>query len=303
MFTGRPHILIAVTLLGLCVPAHAEWMDWSTTVGVSVVGDDNVSIASRGRDKLSDEFLSLQGRVGRRYVLPWGKHSGALLGIEGDLARREYNEYDGLSGWRGGARLSYLHKLGLGPTAAQFGLHASAHYDEPDDRYREHWDYQMLAAGAFPLDPRWTVRLRALALRRSGVDWASDTPQISSDIFDQTRWELGAQLRYRLHARVRVHASADYMEGEFDTFCGPNNPERLNGLAELPEVKALAVDRVFNSCRWLLDGDGWRYQGGIELALAPRQALQLSWREHDIRIDTGQSYERTEIRLDWRYVL
>ena len=291
----------ALVLLMTVDTATAEWMDWRGEIGLVLGDDDNVNIAARGRDKRHDEFLDARARVSRRYALPEAKHSGAFLRVGADIARSEYSEFDGLSGWRGGVWIGYQQKYGLGALAPRFTVRASAHYDKPDDQYREHWEYRLLAAGTIPLTPRVTATARGMAVQRSGRDWQSSNLQLSSSVFDQARIELGGELRVRVQASTRFYFRADYLDGEFDAFCGPGTSERLEQVAGIPGVKAVALDQVFGSCRWLLDGDGWRYQAGAEFAMSPTQAVELSWEESDIRIDTGQSYERAVVRLAWRY--
>lgn len=296
-------LLIGLCLLLITFSARAEWMDWRSGVGITVSEDNNVNIASRGRDKLSDESVQARVRIARRYALSGSQYSGAFLGAEADLSRREYNDFDGLSGWRGGATLSYQQKLGLGPTVPRLSLRASAHYEAPDDRYREHWDYRLSATGIFPLGPRVTALARGRLVEQQGQEWLTSSPQLSSNVFDQSRWELGGELRVRVQPWARLRVRAEYLDGEFDAFCGPGSAGRLNQVAGLSGVKAVAFDSVFNSCRWLVEGDGWRYETGLEFALSPSQALELHWIEHDIRVDTSQSYERRVFGLEWRYAL
>lgn len=297
----RFQLAIAVLLAVFSSHSAAQWEPWSLRAGASVAHDDNMNIASRGSDKESDEFAEVSVALGRRYTFRESAGGGTRFSWQADLSKREHNDFDGLShvGAGGGIRLD--HKLGLGPRAIRINASASSHYRDTDDRYREAW-YSRAGIG---VSRRFTNRLDAglsAGLRRQrGEEFATITPTISSEVYDQDRYELGAHVRYTLTPWLRPGLAIDYIDGEFDSRCGASTPEEFEQLAQLAEVKSLAIDDTFGGCRWLLDGDGYQVRLTADIRAARNHNLQLLWSYRDIELDNNASYETNVYRLSYRY--
>jgi hypothetical protein len=306
---------VAVTCLVVCPRlAVAEWLDWSAAAELEVGHDDNLSIATDDFAE-GDSHVALRAELARAFVLDRKGSANTRLLWSADLARAHYGDWDELSRTDIGAAVRLSHKTGLGLLAPRLHAVARAQYQSVRDGDRDAWHYSLQAGADKRLGPRLDLGIAAIYRIREGEQWSPASTDIGSRVYDSEHFEFSAVLRYSLHQRVRMVASASYYDGEFDSGCGdllsaggageygtgPLRPDRDPGWRQY-DLKALAVDALF-ACRLLADGDGYGARLDLNWSLSRVSSLRLGAGYRRIEMDLGKHYSNTVIGLSYRYQL
>lgn len=297
-----------LVLLALAIPSasQAEWADWTLDTDVSVVRNNNISLAVLDRDKLTDTIFAPAITAGRAYQL--GTHS--RLHLTANLEAEVYRKYDDVSNTRLGGGVGLWHKFGTGPTQPWLRADVSARSIASHDKLRDGAIYWLGLRGGKRFSNRLDGWIEYQYTRRDGKDGdpiaGLSGPGTSSgtDPFDLAYSTLTAKLDYLLAERVLLGATVISRKGDYVSSCNCNNAAAI--LAKGVVIEAVTVDEAYREvwgktyCAHRQEGDGFGYTLGLSHTLSRASSINLGYEAFSVK-SAELKYDAAAWRLGFLY--
>lgn len=256
IFTCRTPLPIQASIMGLlfCTCAYSASPDTQADAGYMF--DDNVTRAQEGGNKLTDQSLS--ANLSQPATFPISDHTRALL--TGTLGAEKFLHHDGLSRLTGSIQGEFQYR-----SSAEFGtpvlaLFAKISADEYRSGQRDGFRY----SAGISLRKTMTDRIRFFGAV------AHNERNGKNAVFDNKDDSARINLDYQLRAYGTLYLGGEYRKGDIVVSAPYWN---VYGSAYTPDD--VFWDRQLYSYR--LDGNTKIFKLGYNLALGPRNSIDLSW--------------------------
>jgi len=256
IFTHRTLLPIQASIMGLlfCTAAYSASPDTQADIGYTF--DDNVTRAQEGGNKLTDQSLS--ANLSQPATFPISDHTRVLL--TGTLGAEKFLHYDGLSRLTGSIQGEFQYR-----SSAEFGTPVLALFAKISaEEYRSDQRDGLRYSAGISLRKTLTDRIRMFGAvahnERTG----------NNAVFDNKDNSARINLDYQLKASGTLYMGGEYRKGDIVISAPYWN---VYGSAYTPDD----VFRDWQLYNYRLDGTTALYKLGYNLALGPRDSIDISW--------------------------
>lgn len=252
-----------------------------------VVYEDNLSLASLGRDIKGDVALATSASVGWAAYLT----DRDVVSLTGDFFGDLHEEYDGLDHVSLGMTLAYRRKLGLGPAVPWVRVAASGARLQYREDVRDGWAYRAAAGIGTRLGDRWEVRAEyAFDGRTADHAWPVSS-RLPADVFDQQAHTLAVRADLLATPSLVLFGGYRLRLGDVASTTR-RNPEIFAASS------AVVADPAFGTNTFAMTHI---LGAGLSLALGARWSVNVGY-EHQIGLgDGGIDYHNNVVRGTVRY--
>ena len=272
----------SLLLFAILASTHlAQAADAKLDTNLTLIYDNNVSLAESNRDVFSDEMLSLNLVASKSFML--NQHSN--LSIKAKLARNQFARFDDLSNTdlALGARYRIQPEIGFYQPWLEFGVNAEKQeFDDSDIRDGALFNLNVSA------HKRFTERLKA----NIGVGFEKRSAD-NGDIFEWQRYSLFLGAQYQWSDAATLLASYDYIAGD-QVFVATASP------AFLISANAIADDPIFGNRRaYRLDAHANIFNASLNYRINPNNTLDAGLQYAYIQAEDHHQYDATLVHLSW----
>src|SRR5262245_31306134 len=172
-------VVASICLVGHLHAAEAAWI---ADLEAGLVYEDNVNLAEKARDTLSDTALGTSVSAGAVANVV----NGSVVSLTGDVAGVGYTRFTGLTNLYLGATAPFRHKFGLGAAAPWVRVSGSGARLEYREDVRDGWRYRLATGSGKRLGERWEVRVEYAYDRRTAEHEVAITPRPPGDVFGRS---------------------------------------------------------------------------------------------------------------------
>ena len=248
---------------------------------VSLLYDNNVSLAESNRDTFSDEVLSLNLIASQSFML--NPHSN--LSVKAKLALNQFARFDDLSNTvlAVGARYRVQPVIGFYQPWLELGINAEKLvFDDSDIRNGALFNLNIVA------HKRFTERLKA----NLGVGFEKRIAD-TGDMFKWQRYGLFMGGQYKWSEQATLLASYTYLTGD-QVFVVTANPAFLN------IANSIADDPVFGKRRaYRLDAHANTLNISFNYRINPNNTLDAGLQYAKIEAEGNHQYDATQVNINW----
>lgn len=248
---------------------------------VSLLYDNNVSLAESNRDTFSDEVLSLNLIASQSFML--NPHSN--LSVKAKLALNQFARFDDLSNTvlAVGARYRVQPVIGFYQPWLELGINAEKLvFDDSDIRDGALFNLNIAA------HKRFTERLKA----NLGVGFERRIAD-TGDTFEWQRYGLFMGGQYKWSEQATLLASYTYLTGD-QVFVVTANPAFLN------IANSIADDPVFGKRRaYRLDAHANTLNTSFNYRINPNNTLDAGLQYAKINAEGNHQYDATQVNISW----
>ena len=256
IFTRRTLLPIQASIMGLlfCTAAYSASPDIQADAGYMF--DDNVTRAQESGNKLTDQSLSVN--LSQPSTFPISDHTRALL--TGTLGAEKFLHHDGLSRLTGSIHGEFQYR-----SSAEFGTPVLALFAKISaEEYRSDQRDGFRYSTGISLRKTMTDRIRIFGAV------AHNERNGNNAVFDNKDDSARINLDYQINAPGTLYLGGEYRKGDI-VVSAPRWD--LYGSAYTPDD--VFWDRQLYNYR--LNGNTVLYKLGYNLALGPRDSIDLSW--------------------------
>ncbi|GMR19905.1 MAG: hypothetical protein BMS9Abin36_0500 [Gammaproteobacteria bacterium] len=237
--------MTAGVLVFMPTVAQAEWVEWITDVGLSVVNDSNLNRSAFSGDEAgatvddekSDQITVFNASLGRIYQI--GTFTRASL--TGDAEIRKHQDWDRLNSTMFGIGAGIRHKFGIGLARPWVkGAFTSRTIDVVSDLRDGSITTIDLSAG-MRFTPWVDASIKYGQMRRDGQGGDSS----GANVFDQERSTLAINANLTPLRNLTVSLGYSRSEGDFTSSCIADNAALVLS-SEGDNVEAITLDDAFD---------------------------------------------------------
>lgn len=219
VITGREllhkpgRLLLTTVMLALaCEPASAQWMAGTT---VEAVHNDNVTRSPLAGDIRSDNSMELG--LWRSLHVQLADYTA--LELQGNLSRRQFQHYAGLSSTNASANAELSHKLGLGAEVPVVSFTTGVQRSLYNDGNRDQWLYSAGVGLRQRVGDAWQWSFTASYEHQDG-DYSPTTLTYTPDgpkpghVWNLESWQLALKTEWDLTASSWLTAGLSYRDGD-----------------------------------------------------------------------------------------
>jgi hypothetical protein len=284
---------LAAALALACLLLHVRpaGADWIADVEAGLVYEDNVNLADRERDTLSDTALGASLSAGGLAHVT----DSSVVSLTGDVIGAGYTRFTGLSNLYLGATAAFRTRFGLGPAAPWVRVAGSAARLEYREDVRDGWRYRAVAGAGTRFGERWDVRVE-YAFDHRTADHELAVTRLPGDVFDQTSHTISARVDH-LHSRALV-AFAGYALRLGDVASTtPRNPALFGVSSAVTPDPAFGPDAV----AYKIDATTHILSVGLSFALGEQASFNLGYERQIGLGDGGIDYHNNVFRASFLY--
>jgi hypothetical protein len=256
ILTRRTLLPVRASIMGLLICTSAYSATPDTRADAGYMFDDNVTRAQEGGSKLADQALS--ANLSRPAAFPISDHTRALL--TGTLGAEKYLHHDGLSRLSGSVQGEFQYR-----NSAEFGTPVLALFAKMSaEEYRSDQRDGFRYSAGISLRKTMTDRIRIFGAA------AHNGRNGSNAVFDNKDDSARINLDYQIRASGTLYLGGEYRKGDTVVSAPLWN---IYGSAYTPDD----IFRDWQLYNYRLDGNTVLYKLGYNLALGPRNSIDLSW--------------------------
>lgn len=259
--------------------AHAA--EVKLDMDLSLLYDNNVSLAESNRDIFSDQVVSLDLIASQSFRL----NPQSNLSVKAKLGRNQFARFNDLSNtvFALGARYRIQPEIGFYKPWLELGINAEKLLFD---------DSEMRDGALFNLNlsthKRFTERLKA----NVGVGFEKRIAD-SSDVFEWKRYSLLLGGLYKYSEQATLLASYSYMTGDQVFVATPS-------LAFLSVANRVSNDPVFGQRRaYRLDAHANTLNTSFNYRINPNNTLDAGLQYAKIEAEGNHQYDATQVNISW----
>jgi hypothetical protein len=282
-------LLVPVCLLGHLHAADAAWI---ADVEAGLVYEDNVNLAEKERDTLSDTALGAALSAGHLVNVT----DRSAVSLTGDVVGAGYTRFGGLSNLYLGVTAAFRHKFGLGAAAPWVRVSGSAARLEYREDVRDGWRYRLAAGAGKRLGERWEVRVEYAYDHRTADHETAITPRLPGDVFDQTSHTVSARVDYQHSPLLVVFAGYALRLGDVASTT-PRNADIFAASTAVTPDPAFGPDAF----AYKIDATTHLLTVGLSVALGAQASFNLGYERQIGLGDGGIDYSNNVFRASFLY--
>lgn len=255
--------------------------DFKLDTNLSLLYDNNVSLAEANRDIFNDEIISLNIITSKNFML--NPHSN--LSVKAKLARNQFARFNDLSNtvFALGARYRIQPEIGFYKPWLELGINGEKLLFD---------DSEMRDGTLFNLNLSAHKRLAERLNATFGVGFEKRIAD-SSDVFEWKRYSLLLGGLYKYSEQATLLASYSYMTGDQVFVATPS-------LAFLSVANSVSNDPVFGQRRsYRLDAHANTLNTSFNYRINPNNTLDAGLQYAKIEAEGNHQYDATQVHLSW----
>ncbi len=229
-------------------------------VDAAYVNDDNVTRAKEGPDRLSDSSYVVNVSKTENIQLS----DNSRVAITGTVGGERFQNYNGLSHFNAGVEAEWQYRESSEFDAPTFGVFGRFSLERFQSWLRNSYRTSFGVTARQPLTDRISV---FGALSRNGR-------VANSDVFSTQETALRLNADYQLSARTTLYATGEFRYGDIVS-TGQPSLENISIAKVFTQDDAYASGQLFS---YKFEGRTTLFTLGYNLALGPRDSLDISWR-------------------------